>query len=126
MRLPRVLKEATCKTTDSISMTNTPPITTKSSSLLVTMAIAPIAPPMPKEPKSPINTLAGWALNTRKPSTAPIIAAAHTPAAIDVACMATTAKAASAMALTPDNNPSTPSVKFTALVTAIIMITING
>ncbi|MNP65317.1 hypothetical protein D3C76_1608970 [compost metagenome] len=97
-----------------------------SSSLFVTIAIAPIAPPIPNEPVSPINTLAGWALNTRKPSTAPIMAAAHTPAAIDVACIATTAYAAKAMALTPDNSPSTPSVKLTAFVTAIIIIMMNG
>ncbi|MNR62258.1 hypothetical protein D3C85_1842320 [compost metagenome] len=65
-------------------------------------------------------------MNTRKPRTAPIIAAAQTPAAIEVACIATTVKAASAIALTPDSSPSTPSVKLTAFVTAIIMIMING
>ncbi|MNM88546.1 hypothetical protein D3C81_1007670 [compost metagenome] len=81
---------------------------------------------MPSEPVSPMNTLAGWALNTRKPNTAPIMAAAQTAAGSEVTCMAITANAPNAIALTPDSKPSTPSVKLTALVTAIIIMTING
>ncbi|MNP33986.1 hypothetical protein D3C76_1272510 [compost metagenome] len=112
--------------TDRISITKIPPMITNRSSVLVTIATAPIAPPIPREPVSPINTLAGCALYTRKPSTAPIIAAAHTAAGIDVACIATMANAPKAIALTPDSKPSRPSVKLTALVMASIMNTTNG
>ncbi|MOA33192.1 hypothetical protein D3C78_1544640 [compost metagenome] len=120
------MKDRTCNTTDSISITKIPPITKNSSSLFVTIAIAAIAPPMPREPVSPINTLAGCALNTRNPSTAPIMAAAQTAAGIDVACIAITAYAPKAIALTPDSNPSRPSVKLTALLIASIMMMIKG
>ena len=47
---------------------------TRSNSNLVKSAIEAIAPPSASEPVSPMNTLAGWALKTRKPSTAPTTA----------------------------------------------------
>ncbi|MNP62109.1 hypothetical protein D3C76_1573560 [compost metagenome] len=54
------------------------------------------------------------------------MAAAHTAAGIDVACIATIANAPNAIALIPDSRPSSPSVKLTALVIASIMNTTNG
>ena len=38
----------------------------------------PSSPPSGSEPVSPMNTCAGWQLNQRKPTTAPIIPAART------------------------------------------------
>ena len=46
----------------------------KTISCLVTTPIAPKEPPKAKEPVSPINILAGGALNHRNPIEAPIIA----------------------------------------------------
>ena len=47
-------------------------------SCLVTTATAPSAPPIASEPVSPMNTMAGGALNHRKPRPAPISAAQNT------------------------------------------------
>ena len=44
-----------------------PPITTSNNSVLVKIAIAAKAPPNANEPVSPINTLAGFTLYTKKP-----------------------------------------------------------
>ena len=42
-------------------------------------AIPATAPPRKREPVSPMNTLAGWALKSRKASSRPSSAAAKTP-----------------------------------------------
>ncbi len=44
---------------------------TRRTSSFSRIAIAAITPPSANDPVSPINTLAGWALNTRNPSNAP-------------------------------------------------------
>ena len=64
--------------TDAASSTNNPPTIASTSSCLVTMLIAPSAAPIAKDPVSPMKTLAGGALNQRKPSPAPTIAAQNT------------------------------------------------
>src|SRR5699024_4861128 len=46
-------------------------------SIFVIIAIPAIAAPSDKEPVSPINTLAGWALKTKNPSSAPTVANAN-------------------------------------------------
>ena len=61
--------------TDTASKTNNPPIIAKTISCFVATAIEPIAPPTDKEPVSPINTIAGGALNHKKPKPDPISAA---------------------------------------------------
>ena len=60
--------EATCKITDKVSRTKTPPIKAKTSSCLTITAITPSAAPKPKEPTSPMKISAGYVLNHRKPS----------------------------------------------------------
>ena len=72
------MKLATCTITDTASSTNNPPMIASTSSCLVTMLIVPSAAPIANEPVSPMKTLAGGALNQRKPSPAPTIAAQNT------------------------------------------------
>src|SRR5699024_7061703 len=76
-RLPVVLKEITWIITDNVSKTHTPPIITSSISIFVIIAIPAIAAPSDKEPVSPINSLAGWVLKTKNPSSAPTVANAN-------------------------------------------------
>ena len=57
---------------DKVSITNTPPTTASDNSWRVKMAMAAREPPKAREPVSPINTLAGWVLNTKKPRREPI------------------------------------------------------
>jgi hypothetical protein len=78
MRFLRSLKLPTCRITDIASITKTPPMITSSSSCLVQMAAVPSAPPIASEPVSPMNTLAGWQLNHRKPKAAPASAIRNT------------------------------------------------
>ena len=59
-------------TTDKVSRTNKPPIIARRISCLHIIAIEPKDPPKAKDPVSPIKTLAGGALNHRKPKAAPI------------------------------------------------------
>ena len=104
--------------TETISITNMPPIRTSNISVLVSMATAAIPPPMPNEPVSPMNTFAGCALKTRKPSIPPIIAAENMADSCSLACSARIVNAPNAIAPEPASNPSTPSVKLTAFVVA--------
>ena len=75
MRLPHNLKVSTCSITESASIAKIPPTKTSSSSTFIMIAIAAIAPPMAIAPVSPMKTSAGKALNQRKPTAPPIIAA---------------------------------------------------
>ena len=59
--------------TEAASKTNKPPVIAKTISCLVIIPIAPNDPPSAKDPVSPINILAGGALNHKKPKHAPII-----------------------------------------------------
>jgi hypothetical protein len=58
------------------SMTNTPPTRASTISCLQPMASAAMQPPSASEPVSPMNILAGCALNQRKPRLAPASAMA--------------------------------------------------
>ena len=58
-RPPVALKNATCKITDSTSMTKSPPTRTRTTSCFERMATMPMAPPMASEPTSPMNISAG-------------------------------------------------------------------
>ena len=75
-RLRVALKKPIWMITDSVSMTNSPPSTTSSSSVRVTMAMPASAPPRASEPVSPMKIFAGLAFHHRKPKQAPIAAAA--------------------------------------------------
>ncbi len=77
-RLPVHLKLATWMTTLSVSMTKRPPMMASAISCLVATAMAPSAPPSARLPVSPMKTMAGGALNHRKPSPAPISAPTKT------------------------------------------------
>ena len=68
------LNEITCTITDTASKTNRPPVIAKTISCLVIIPTAPNDPPSDKDPVSPINILAGGALNHKKPRQDPIIA----------------------------------------------------
>src|SRR5688572_1777460 len=59
MRLPRVLKDTTCRITERASTTNSPPMATSSSSCLIRMATVPRAPPRLRLPTSPMKMRAG-------------------------------------------------------------------
>ena len=68
---PVSLKLATWTMTDTVSSTNSPPMMASTSSCLVMTLMQPSAPPQESEPVSPMNTIAGGALNHRKPRLAP-------------------------------------------------------
>jgi hypothetical protein len=77
-RLPVSLKLATWTITDTASSTNKPPIIASTSSCLAMTLIVPSAPPSESEPVSPIKTIAGGALNHKKPRPAPTTAPQNT------------------------------------------------
>ena len=60
--------------TENVSKTNKPPIIASNISCLHIMAIDPKEPPRANAPVSPMKTLAGGALNHKKPKQDPIIA----------------------------------------------------
>ncbi|CAB4943527.1 unannotated protein [freshwater metagenome] len=76
-RLRKVLKEKTWMITESASMTKTPPMTRRSSSVLVMIAMPATRPPSPSDPVSPMNTVAGCALYQRNPTQPPTAQAAR-------------------------------------------------
>ena len=57
--------------TETVSSTNRPPTIARTNSCLVITATTPSAPPKDNEPVSPMKTLAGGALNHRKPRPPP-------------------------------------------------------
>src|SRR3546814_11354633 len=70
-RLPVILNDTTWTMTETVSSTKRPPMMPSTSSRLVTKAMEPSAPPQDSEPVSPMKTMAGGALNHRKPRPAP-------------------------------------------------------
>src|SRR3989442_1594302 len=89
------------------------------------MAIAASAKPMASEPVSPMNTRAGYLLNTRNATRAPhkVIATAFSPAG---APSRSNAIVAIAITASPPASPSMPSVMFTALAVATMAATASG
>ena len=83
---------------------------TINSGILSIYAVAATKPPSASEPVSPMNTLAGYTLNTRNPSSAPT-AAQVTGATPEPVPIATTVKNVAIRAVTDDARPSSPSVK---------------
>ena len=59
MRLPRSLNEPTCRITETVSMTNTPPMMNSTISWRTITAMVPSAAPSASAPTSPMNTSAG-------------------------------------------------------------------
>ena len=58
--------------TESVSITNNPPIMNKTSACFIDTAIQPRAEPRDKDPVSPMNTAAGGALYHKNPNPLPI------------------------------------------------------
>ncbi len=82
-----------------------------------TANVAPIA----SEPESPMNTCAGWTLNHRKPSRAPMISAHRMARLVCPPSRAMIMYATKAKMSVPPARPSRPSVKFTPLLVATIV-----
>src|SRR5919108_16266 len=72
-----------------------------------------------------MKTDAGWKLWTRKPSAAPAMTAASTPADALPRSNAMTANELAAIAQTPAARPSTPSEKFTTLMISTIPASVS-
>src|SRR5271155_5846567 len=141
IRFLRSLYDPTCRITDTASITNTPPINGSNSSCLMITATVPIAPPKASDPTSPMKTSAGWALYQRNPIDDPTIAPqkiVNSPTCgmrgisryvAKVACPLTyvsTVSAPAAITVQPIANPSSPSVRFTALLEPTITSTTNA
>ena len=98
--------------------------------MLVSNPMPAIAPPSASAPVSPMKTRAGGAFHQRKPTHAPMSDAATSVTSIELARMrwyacgcrncvnAMTMNATKTSADEPDASPSSPSVMFTAFVTA--------
>ena len=82
-------------------------------------------PPSAREPVSPINTLAGYTLNSRNPRSAPTTAQVIGSIPLFVP-IATTVKNVATKTVTLDARPSSPSVKFTPFTVPITTKNING
>src|SRR4029077_8013464 len=70
-RWPVILNDATWMTTDSASITNTPPTMSSSISCLMRIATVARAAPSASEPTSPMKISAGYELYQRNPREAP-------------------------------------------------------
>src|ERR1700691_3870778 len=140
MRFLRSLYDPTCRITDIASITNTPPINGSSSSCLIITATVPIAPPSASDPTSPMNTSAGCALYHKNPIAEPTIAPQKIVSSptcgmrgisryvANVACALTyvsTVSAPAAITVQPIASPSSPSVRFTALLEPTITSATN-
>ena len=69
---------------------------------------------------------AGWKLCQRKPTDAPAVSAARTPASSRSSDSAMIANVAAAIVHTPAARPSAPSVKFTTFITATIPTSVSA
>ncbi len=88
--------------------------------------IAQTAPPRNIEPVSPIKTFAGCRFQTRKPRQAPARAMANMEYSHSPIAAQSITKESPAITVTEPQSPSTPSVRFTALVRKIRYSTITG
>src|SRR6476646_896130 len=117
--------------TESASSTKIPPINGSSSSCLMITATVPMAPPSASEPTSPIKISAGCALYQRKPMLEPTMAPQKTvtSATWGIFCSSRYSErttcplrdviivsAPAAITVQLMVNPSSPSVRFTALL----------
>src|SRR6202158_3393642 len=133
-RLPVLLNDPTWITTDSTSSPEPPPTVTSNSSCLMRIATVPSAAPSASEPTSPMKISAGYELYQRKPSDAPTSDPQNTVSS--AACekcvssrysastrlpttYASAVYAVAAIAKTLIARPSRPSVRCTALDSAV-------
>ena len=95
------------------------------SGICIIYAVPMTKPPSAREPVSPMNTLAGYTLNRRNPSSAPTTAQVigSTPLFVPIA---TTVKNVATSTVTLEARPSRPSVKFVPFTVPITAINISG
>src|SRR5882762_6406606 len=82
--------------------------------------------PRKREPASPMKIEAGLKLKTRKPPTAPSMAAVYSASSGLPLASARTNVVPSAMVATPAASPSSPSIKFIAFITPATQSMVNG
>ena len=121
--LPVNLKLETCKITDKVSATITPPNTASNNSHLPITANVPKRPPRANEPVSPIKTSAFGLLNFKNPKDAPIAEAHIIATTVCPLKKAIVPQAKNAGIPTDVANPSSPSVKLYALDAPVIINT---
>ena len=120
------MKHATCIITDIVSITGIIAITNNISGIFKYSATPDITPPKNSEPVSPINAFAGYMLNIKNANTAPIVIAPNITISFTPNIVAIIVKHVIIIADTVDDNPSIPSVKFTAFVVPSITNIANG
>ena len=88
-------------------------------------AVEATNPPNARDPVSPMNTLAGYTLNSRKPRSAPTTAhvIGEMPLLVPIA---TTVKNVATSTVTLEARPSRPSVKFTPFTVPITAMNMTG
>ena len=138
---PVNLNDITCIITETVSKTNKPPIIARTISCYTIIATAASDPPKDKDPVSPIKILAGGALYQRKPRQDPTIAPQKIAASptsgiywiwrysenIVFPTIYEIKVNESATSITGTvANPSSPSVRFTALDAPMITNIPNG
>ena len=109
--------------TDAVSMTKMIPISGRTRIWPVISAVTASVAPRERAPESPMKIWAGWTLNHRKPSSAPMISAQQRQVRLrqrgveqgDLSMYAT-----KAIASVPPDSPSRPSVMLTPLAAAMI------
>ena len=100
--------------TDITSIIYIKPITAIKTGILHISAYDATNPPSAKDPVSPINTLAGYALNIKNPIRLPITAPV-TGVTLNSALSPISMKNIATIIVTDEQSPSSPSVKFTPL-----------
>ena len=104
-----------------VSITKMMPISGRTRIWPVISAVTASVAPSDSAPESPMKIWAGWTLNHRKPSSAPMIST-HSSARLGWASgalsRAISMYATKAMATVPPDSPSSPSVMFTPLAAA--------
>ena len=110
------MKYITCIATDNVSITGINATIKRYIGIFIIIAIDAIAAPKANEPVSPINTFAGFTLNIKNPNVEPTVAAPRTTIGVSPFFTATSVKNVITIATTPEHKPSSPSVKFTALL----------
>ena len=128
-RFLNILNHITCIITERVSSTNNPPIINSSISCFKTIATAAIKPPRPNEPVSPMKISAGAVFHHKKAAHDAIVAPHITAMSIPNETLeivhsrnAIKQKIAKTIDAVPAARPSSPSVKFTALVVEMMII----
>ena len=112
--------------TESVSIKNTAPTIGIKNTLPDNIEIDATAPPKANEPVSPINILAGWWLKYKNPNNPPTNEMQITEILLNPAVLQIYVNAKKKIADVPLANPSSPSVKLTALTVPKMTINRKG